>query len=251
MKGVNAYQTFGMAEEWLDEFFLDPESWWRTNSRGPRQFEAMRVWLKHADIVSGKGNCLTDVGKALQRLGSSSPLVWAAIWANLARNSALVRWYVLNVPFGVSWTKPELVELMGETLPLRTRNNALTSLVRLLTETPLGDELGLGRPVSHVRSGRSFLKAGVNQVDPRAVLYSLFRYAEQIGRYDLTLEELFASSQGEGPAALFGISRDLMIRMLRGLSTTHGAWIRVDLVRDLDSIYLESSKRAADALQSS
>jgi len=247
MKGVNAYQTFGMSREWLAEFFQNPDTWWRCNSRGPRQFEAMRVWLRHAEIVDRKQNAITNVGRSLQLLGPDSRLAWAAMWTNLARNSALVRWYVHAVPFGREWSKADLVETMDNSLSLRTRQNAITSLVRLLVESPLGDELGLGRLQPAAATSRQYAKSGASDVPPLALLYCVYRYAERVNRYDLSVAELLADAQ-EGPSALFGVGEQALVRALRGLSSVHSTWIRAELVRDLDNIYLERTRGSAEVL---
>jgi len=247
MKGVNAYQTFGMAREWLAEYFQSPETWWRDNPRGPRQFEAMRVWLHQAEIVDRKKNAITDLGRRLQHIRTDNPVTWEIIWTNLARNSVLVRWYVGAVSFGQFWTKADLVELMGTELPHRTRENAITSLLRLLAETPLGEELGLGRLDAETGRTKRFTKARVTNLHPVALLYSLYRYAEAMERYDLSVGELL-DEKHEGPVALFGLDEESLRKALRGLSSTFGQWIRTEIVRDLDSVYLERSRRSEEVL---
>lgn len=248
MKGVNTYQTFGMSSEWLAEYFRDPEGWWYSNPRGPRQFDAMKVWLQQAGIVDARQTRITQLGRALLERGVADWLSWAVIWTNLAQNSVLVKWYVHSVPFGRPYTKRDLAELMGDSLAERTRVNAITSLIRLLRETPLGEEMGLGRVVSAPDDkGWVIVKEGTRGLPQLAYLYTLYRYAEQTGRYSFSVEELVTSTCG-GPFALFGVTRDEFVASLRGLCARWGDWIRVELVRDLDNIYLDRGRSSLEAL---
>jgi len=245
VKGLNRYQHFGMREEWLRDFLRDPANWWHTNSLGNRQFDAMKVWLREAELASD--NKITPLGERLMALGAGSAITWAVIWTNLARNSALVSWYVGSVPWGGSYTKNELVQMIGDRPALSTRNNAVTSLVCLLRDTPLGSGLGLGEVLLKGRQTKAVVKRGWNNPEPLAVLYSLYRYAEKQGRYDLTLSEL-QRARDEGPCALFGVGVEELTRLLRGMSSRWPGWVSTELVRDLDNIYLEESRSAEEAL---
>ena len=248
MKGVNTYQTFGMSSEWLGEYFRDPDGWWHSNPRGPRQFEAMKVWLQQAEIVDGRQTRITALGKKLLERGVRDWLCWAVIWTNLAQNSVLVKWYVQSVPVGRPHTKRDLVDLMGDSLAERTRVNAVRSLIRLLRETPLGEEMGLGRIVATAGDkALAIVKEGTRGLPQLAYLYSLYRYAEQTGRYSFSLEEL-ATSSCRGPFALFGVTRDEFVSNLRGLTAGWSEWIRAELVRDLDNIYLDRGHSSLEVL---
>jgi phosphoadenosine phosphosulfate reductase len=99
--------------------------------------------------------------------------------------------------------------------------------------------------VSVVKRGkeRVVLKTGTNNVQPLAVLYSLYRYAIKRGYYDLTVHELYdeANKMYGGPYVIFGIERQSLVRLLRGMQEQYKGLITVDLVADLDNIHLNSS----------
>lgn len=250
---LHSYQTFGIQREWLADFLRDPERWAGGNNLGNRQFEAMILWLKHAEIIQGEkksGWQLTTIGEQLCRIGADNPLTWAVVWTNLARNSTPVQWYVAEMPWGVSVSKKELVEKIGERYPLSssTRENAVTALVALLAKTPLGDGLGMGvKTEPGIRTGGSLYKRGWADPHPAAVLYSLYRYAERVGRYELTVSEFYDQAP-EGPYALFGIGRDKLGQILQGWSSRGMEWIKTNLVRDLDNIFLDQSRQAYEVL---
>lgn len=246
LKGLNRYQHFGMRKPWLEEYFRDPENWWHKNTLGPRQFEAMRVWLREAEIVAG--NKITPLGERLREWGTENLLTWAVIWTNLARNSTLVGWYVHNIPWGSSYSKKELVGLLDESLAQSSRENAITALIELLKHTPLGKELGLGEVEIKGRQTGAVNKRGWEHVPALAVLYALYRYAERIGRHGFSLSELLNGAP-EGPYMLFGVSQDRLAGMLRAISSHWERWLSVELIKDLDNIYLDSSRSSIEVLK--
>ena len=246
VKGWNRYQHFGMRKDWIREFYQDPVAWWHSNRLGNRQFEAMRAWMKEAELV--KDNAITPLGLRVGELGIESPLAWAVIWTNLARNSTVVNWYTTSVPWGGTYTKAELVGMLPDNLSLSTRRNAVTALVGLLRDTPIGTVLGAGDVTMRGREVASISKLGWGEPEPLAILYSLYRYAEEVGRPSLALSELYEKPVA-GPYALFGTSRDTLRRHLNGISSRWPDWLSFEGVRDLDNIFLAEQRRASDVLE--
>lgn len=231
-KGMDRYCTFGLRASWLDQFFGEPENWWGAQRIGPRQLVGMRAWLADAEVVDGRK--LTPLGAILRETGADNLTTWGVLWSALARNSALVNWYIAQVSFGSTNTKSELVDLMGEGLARRTRQNAATSLVQLFVHTPFGEKLGLGMPT---RQGRSIVitKGGPLQLPQPVLLYSLFRLAESLQINHLTLSDL-AQSPSEGPIAQFGLSEDTLRKQLQGLGSQYPDLVHVEFARGLDNI---------------
>lgn len=124
----------------------------------------------------------------------------------------------------------------------------MTALFGLLTKTPLGYELGLGE---HTEPGKrtedALYKKGWQEPDPVAILYALYRYAERTQRYELTVHELYEGVD-EGPYTLFGVSQDILEGILKGLSSRGDGLVRVNIVRDLDNIYLDNTRNAIEVL---
>ena len=160
-KGFSSYKTFGIRKGWLEEFFRDPEKWWTENTLGPVQFEAMRKWLSDAEIIDSKRARVTETGKILREIGADDLFTWAVIWTNLAKNSSLISWYVNNLEWGKTYTREELLELMGDNLSLATRKNGLQSLVELFRDTPLGEDLGVEIPEFKGRKCVAIYKKGL------------------------------------------------------------------------------------------
>ena len=245
MKGLDRYCTFGLRKEWLQEFFYDPELWWRQNNLGPKQFVGMRAWLKEAELSDVMPE--SKLSSKLRKLGTDNILTWAVIWTNLARNSNLVAWYVTNTSWCKDYNRRDLIEILSNGIPKRTHENALAALIGLLKATPLGTIMGLGDVNAADRRNLIIRRVGWDDPVPTAILYSLYRYAERLKRHNLTIHELLNGAL-EGPYTLFGVPENQLIRILRGISANHESWISVEAVRDLDNIYLDSSRRSQDVL---
>lgn len=251
---LQTYEHFGIRKEWLKNFLSHFEKWVDSSGLGNRQFDSMFLWLKHAELIDEKSNKkaqnLAEIGKKLRKLGADNLLTWAVVWANLARNSTLVKWYIQKIPWGTVLSKSECIAKMGEFFPQKesTRKNAASALYELLTKSPIGDELGLGEKIVSNKKEVCIYKKGWGNPIPEAILYSLYRYAEKTGRYELTVRELYQEGIEEGPYALFGVEEEKLKAILRGLASRQDGFIKVDLVRDLDNIFLDAKRRAAEVL---
>lgn len=248
---LSSYQTFGMRKTWVADFLRLQEDWLSNNKLGNRQLDSMLIWLKQAEMITGgrKSLTITKLTKILAELGADNLLTWAIIWTNLSRNSTLVQWHVTNVPWGSALPKTEFIALLedGYQLSERSRKNAITALFQLLTETPLGQDLGLGKQELLGQRNIKLHKDGWQDTPSIAILYSLYRYAEKTGRYELTVRELYEEAK-EGPYALFGIQSEKLKGILQGLSAQHDDFIRVAIVRDLDNIFLNNTCKAVEVL---
>lgn len=243
-KGLDRYCTFGLRDSWLEQYLRSPEDWWGSAPIGPRQLVGMRAWLADAEIIDG--GRLTLFGRAIQRAGSSASVSWAMIWTNLARNSAVVNWFVSHARRGVTLTKDDLVDLAGDGLARRTRQNAIASLVQLLANSPLGHGVGVvdlsseGRAVTVTRTVAA-------QVPQLALLYSLYRLGEELGSANLTLGDVERSSS-EGPIAQFCLPADELKRQLQGLASQYPELLHVEFSRGLDNIMLSETASSLDVL---
>ena len=54
--GLYKYYTFGLREEWLNEFLSLGVTWLEDNSLGPIQIKAMIRWLIDAELIDQKKN---------------------------------------------------------------------------------------------------------------------------------------------------------------------------------------------------
>jgi len=247
LKGLDRYKTFGLEKEWLKNYLSDPNNWWSNPQIGSRQVDSMKNWLKDCEIVENKK--ITNIGIKIQKLGVEKDITWAILWVNLAKNSPLIKWYTEHASWNSFYSKDDLIEMMGENLSRRTRENAVTSLFNLLEKSPLCNYICSFEEVKE--KGRKFkrlYKKPWNDVPPVAILYSLYRYAEAIERHNMTISELYEDAEG-GPYRHFGVPREELIKILRGLALSYPDFISINIVKDLDSIFLNKDKTFFEVIE--
>ncbi len=257
LKGMNRYQTFGFRRQWLEHFFDSKEACSTMGKLGNRQYDALKVWLKESDLltVSGKGEksgVTTPLFDKIQSLGAGNPLTWAIIWTNLAYNSVIVRWYMLNAPAGEIYEKNDLIFLLGDDYSKSTRDNAVTALPETFRHSPIGMVLKQGIPIPNGNSFK-FSKQGWNTPDAVAILYSLYMWAESTGRYTFTLNQMEsargkAEVKGIDPVAIFAINPDWFKDILQDISIQFDKYIRTTFVADLDNVQLFPEYKSLDIL---
>jgi phosphoadenosine phosphosulfate reductase len=244
MKPTDRYHHFGMRGTWLTDYLSDPDGWAAKSRLGPVQFDAMKVWLRDASLMVKSQP--TELAKTLSGCNQREGLVWGVVWTEMARGSSVVAWYLDAFRWGASIGRDEMIASLGDHRAFSSRKNVVVSLVDLLKYTPLGSSLGLGVVTG---DGPKIMvsKMGWENPEPVAVLYSLVRMAERIGRRSLTLGEIFETST-DGPWGLFGISETPLRQLLHGLSVEYPEYLSVTLVRDLDMITIGQEATSAGLL---
>ena len=225
---------------------------------GTRQYDSLKVWLREAGLLSaaGKGTksgVPTPLFEKLQPLGAGNPLVWAVIWTNLAYNSIIAKWYMLNVPAGEIYDKNDLVFLLGDDYSKSTRDNAVTALLETFRHSPIGSVLKQGIAIANGNSFR-FSKQGWNTPDAVAILYALYMWAEATGRYTFTLSQMeFARGNSEvkgvDPVSIFGINPDRFKDILQDISLQFNQYIRTSFQADLDNVKLFPEISSLDIIE--
>ena len=224
---------------------------------GTRQYDALKVWVREANLLTatGKGDksgVVTPLFEKLRPLGAGNPLTWAVIWANLAYNSIIVKWYMLHAPAGEIYEKSDLVFLLGDDYSQSTRDNAVTALLETFRHSPIGSVLKQGIPIP---SGNSFKfsKQGWNSPDAVAILYALYLWAEATGRYTFTLGQMESArgnseAKGVDPVSIFGINPNRFKDILQDISLQFDKYIRTTFVADLDNVQLFPEYSSIDIL---
>ena len=257
LKGMNRYQHFGLRRPWLEHFFENKEDCFTMGALGTRQYDALKVWVREANLLTatGKGDksgVVTPLFEKLHPLGAGNPLTWAVIWANLAYNSIIVKWYMLHAPAGEIYEKSDLVFLLGDDYSQSTRDNAVTALLETFRHSPIGSVLKQGIPIP---SGNSFKfsKQGWNSPDAVAILYALYLWAEATGRYTFTLGQMESArgnseAKGVDPVSIFGINPSRFKDILQDISLQFDKYIRTTFVADLDNVQLFPEYKSIDIL---
>lgn len=256
MKGMNPYQHFGLRQPWLDHFISDGIDCFTKGILGDRQYAGLKVWLKEGGLVASNKDKTLSETPLMQKMRSIitrekelfftayNPLTWAVIWANLAYNSVITKWYCLNAEPGATYEKGDLVVMIGENYSKSNRENAITALAETLRLSPIGSALKQGIPIELTRNTYSYLREGWDYPHAVALLYSLYLYAEKAGRRTFTFTELANAhnnpdSKGMSPHDVYGIDLKAFREQVQGLALNYPQYIRVSFVANLDNIMLE------------
>ena len=257
LAGIDRYKTFGFRKSFLAHFWEHETSCFSMGQLGSRQYDALKVWLREAGLLSSttKGDKVglpTPLFEKLQPLGPHHPLVWAAIWTNLAYNSVICKWYMMFATPGEIYEKGDLVFMLGDEYSPSTRDNAVTALVETLRHSPIGSALKQGIPIASGSSYR-YARQGWDPPEAIAILYALYVFTEKTGRYTFTLSQLSqmrdnAATIGMDPATIFGLDPATLKELLREIAMDYKDFIRVTFQADLDTVKLFPEKTSLDVL---
>ena len=255
LKGMNRYQTFGFRQPWLEHFFEYGSECFSKNQLGNRQYDALKVWLREAELLSStnkgeKSGMPTELFEKLKPLGSYNTLVWAVIWANLAYNSIITRWYMLSVPPGEVYEKNDLIFMLGDDYAQSTRDNAVTALLETFRHSPIGSALKQGIPVK-VGANWRYAKDGWETPEAAAILYSLYLFSEKTGRYTFSLKQLEEARSspetlGIDPLSVFGLKSGEIKGILQEIALHYKEYLRVTFVKNLDTVHLTRDVKSID-----
>ena len=278
MKGMDRYFSFGIRKNWMDLFFQDEGSadFWMSDGHGlvaNKKKDAFLNFVKDAGLVEYDKtldgdkytkNIPTTFARAAFSIGSDSDVSWALMLCNLAYTSEF-NWFIKNIPAFQQITPDQMKYMLrevmeGDTKGLGKRNIADAFKI-LLVKTPFGSDLGLGHPDyeekvnasgNEVITMNAFYRDSWSNPDPRVILYSLYKFAENCGDYyQFTLSRLLdhdVESYGISPTEIFNLDRAIMEKLLNGLAINYPDFITAQFNLDLDTITLNADKTSADVL---
>lgn len=249
---TSKYQTFGLRKEWLREYLVNPDFFFKSNNLrlGNRQLESMVVWLKDSNLLNAK-KIPTKLAKILKRINmSSEKLVWEIVWINLFYSVELIQWYIDNFKWNSTKTTKELIEQIlsySEYNKQRTTSNAVNSLVNMFDNSPLGGELGVG-VIEKKNRLRYLKKNGTENINPISIAYCLYIYSENTKQFDHNVSRFYKDDCFGGPYKLFGISKEKFENILRYLQENANGIVSVELSADLENIFLREELNSNDIL---
>lgn len=267
LKGIGAYKSFGLRQEFLDFFFNYGEKAFEKEKieiggkkkkvyvrkeLGTVQIESIGEWVKQAGLLyEGK---TTDLYAALKKIGAFNPFTWSIIWANLLYSSSICKWFCINIEVGGAFDKAMIVEQLDNSFTERHRKNGASALIELLTKSPIGASLQQALEISVSNRVTTYLRDGWTTPDAVALLYSLYLYAEHTGRHAFTLTELIKvhdtpEAPGVSPADIYGLDNKKLRECIQGLALTFPEYIRVSFINDLDNIVLEKKYTSLNILE--
>ena len=245
---IQAYKTFGFREEWLQEYLVDPEYFWQSNSLGTAQVDGFKAWLKDAEINDAK-NKLTRFGELLQQIYVDDVnLTWELILTNLSYNSFIVNWFVNNVKIGQEFDRKILEGLLNEqgySSKGKTVANAVAALVQTFEYSPLGEMFNMSVSSENKKSVRQ----SYQEITNAGLAYSLYKYAEKKKVRSLRVSDFFTEESKSGPHRVLGISKTDFLNRLRSLNSKENRVLIAELSMGLDSITLRDDLNSISCLE--
>lgn len=243
-KSIDIFGSHAPKTEWFDSFFELKNDFLDNNSLGPEQKIRFKRFLKAANLI--RGNNITTTTKVLSEVGWDSPISLGIMLSDLAYCTQF-KWYIENLNIEHTYSR----EFLMETLKLF--NSAVTSRFVLnafkrITLTPFGTTLNFG----YVDDKGNFSRNKCRIDSPVVILYSLYKFAEACGDYhEFTVRRLLnfnIDSDGISPAQIFGIEREELETIIRGLSARYPDFLTAKFTHDLDTVLLNNAKTANDVL---
>ena len=254
--GINRYNDgMGMRQNWVEKYFGAYETFFDNNDHGlnPKyQIPPFINWLREACVLSQDNKLITEEGLYMAKAYPLKPqTVWEVIYIGLCENSEICYWFQANIAFNKTYSRDEMDIILQESYPElkdRTLRNPFNSLLNTFKESPLGSSIPIGL-LSKEKNKIVLTRKAHTDISLCAVAYSLFRYAEKMKRYSLTISEFYDESQKEGIYHQFGIDRDIFERLLLSLQEERNHVLRAELNMGLDNIILRDDLKANDILK--
>ncbi len=234
--GVTRIGTFGIHEEWLQEYLISSEEFWESNSLGNKQEDSFKAWLIDAGIIDRKKH-ITELGTfCVEHYEDEHDLIWELIWTNFAYGSTLVNWFINTIKPGQTFSKPMLDELaLNEFEGARTSiTYAIGGFMQLFNYSPIGEILRQGNS----SDGKIYLRSAFTDLSETAIAYSLYKYAEERGTRYLRIADFYQDTCQSGPAKEFGIEKSTFEKLLRQLNSASNRLLVAELNMGQDSITL-------------
>lgn len=237
---ISKYGTFGIHQEWVDQYLSSPSDFWSDNVLGVKQVPSFKAWLKDAEIIDDK-NCLTPFGELCVEINkNSTTLLWELIYINLAYNSPLVRWYIKTFAHMTEFSRKSLdklaIEYFQQTFKETTITYAIQALMQSFKYSPIGEEFH--QCVVQEEKGNSYRRDNYTDLNPEAIAYSIYRYAQYNDIKMFRVSDLYRSDESYGVYKEFGISKNDLMKSLRYLSSKKNRVLITELNMGLDHITL-------------
>lgn len=245
---VQGYKKFGLREEWIEEYFIDPNEFWKENSLGTAQIDSLKAWLRDAEITDSK-NQMTELGAIMRTIYNTNPLLfWEVAFINLSYNSFIVQWFCSNIKelgqFNAKTIK-EIIAEQGISASLSTVQNAAIAFVDFLKKTPIGQDFCQG-----IVSGKDgFIRKEYADISVEALAYSLYKYATEHNLSMFRISDLLQENEEHGPYKEFLLSRPAIEKKLRALSAENNRVLIAELSMGLEHITIREDLSPIKILQ--
>lgn len=251
---ISSYGTFGIHEEWVEEFLDAKDEFWAGNSLGNKQVSSFKAWLKDSEIVDSKYQ-LTQFGQYCSDMFMDEhDTIWQIIWTHFCYNNPLVRWFVENIHSQQQFDRILLIDsaidYFGGAYTETSIKYAIGAFMQIMNSeyAPFGGELKQGIDISDGKM-KNFVREGNPNLTQKAMAYSIYRYSETKGVRSLRVSDFYHDNCNGGPAFEFGIDKTSLVKILRALNAAQNRLLTAELNMGLDSITLRDDITSLDILK--
>ena len=254
MGSINRYGNMGIEYDWVKQYLkLKDDFWTSDHSLGSKMVKNLESFLNDSEITIKKK--FSSFGETIARMDLESEETWGLILCNLAY-TAEFNWWIRSIDFGTVYTVDALKDLLDE----ETDNNKshIISAFKniLISNKTLSEGLRFGICDYYIKGNKRFLNSiqrlPWHSPEPKVILYSLYKFAEACDNYkQFSLSRITDNSidsNGITPSLLFGIERDNLISIIKGLAANYPEFISASFTLDLDNITLKENKSSSDVL---
>lgn len=247
-KSLNCYSTHAPKMDWIVQYFALKNEFAINNSLGSQMFSFFKRFLRDTALISGDE--FSQTAQIIERMGLNNLSCWGIMLANLAYTPQ-INWFVTHLSANEVSSKEYITTILVDSgTNERAANDIFRSMVRFV-DLPF-NAVGLGYAVLEKGKAIAITRTPWQNPDPLIILYALYKFAEACGDYyQFTLSRLLMhdiDSDGVSPTEIFGLERDLMEKLLNGLSVNHPDFITTSFTLDLDNITLNADKTSQDVL---
>lgn len=248
-KSLNSYSHHAPKIEWIEQFFTYKNDFPSNHTLGSNMYSFFRRFLRDAGLIDKKGST-TPLVERLSLIGMKEPSFWGVLLCNLAYTPQ-INWFVTKLEFESVLSKDYTLSLLVNDGAKESWVSDIWSSLFRLVSLPFG-EIGLGKAITEKGKMVEIRRIPWQSPVPKVILYSLYKFAEACGGYyqfSLTrLLDTTVESDGVSPTQIFGLDRDVMVSILKGLSMNYPEYISTSFTLDLDSINLKEEKTSEDVL---
>ena len=255
MGSIDRYTNFGIEYDWVKEYFEKKNDFWENHNLGSKKVDVLKNFLKDAGIT--EKNLITEFGLLVSSMGVDDPSTWGLLLSNLAYTPEF-NWWIKNIELNSYVDSNLIISMLDSSLTDNTKDHIASAFKNtFISIKPLSEEIGLGICDYEVKNGKrklnSIIRTSWAEPDPKVILYSLYKFAENCENYyQFSLTRLLnhsIESDGISPTEIFGLSRETMEQILQGLAINYPEYISVSFTLDLDNINLKNNITSNDVLK--
>lgn len=248
-KSLNCYSHHAPKIEWFNQYFSYKNEFDEKHSLGSQMYSFFKRFLRDAELLDTDG--FSRTAHVVDKIGLDDSAAWGIMLVNLAYTPQ-INWAIKRLHVNETYNKEYTLSLLISDGAKESWVKDIWSSFSRILELPF-NEVGFGFPLKEKNKLISITRTPWQNPDPRVILYSLYKFAENCGDYyQFTLTRLLnheIDSDGVSPTEIFGLEREQMEKILNGLSINCSEFITASFTLDLDNITLRNDKTSKDVLE--